>query len=249
MKPVRAAANIAARTSWAAADVQICVEHDAASLARLSGAAKPACDGLIIPYGHPGRVIASTLRSNPLGDHWLIDIELPGDRIVAWSGTIGPELFEPYPPTWMRAGHSAFARFCEQLQPQLAHHHRTLCFHPHSRHVLNDVQTCFNFVASHKGQPFEIALAPASLLEPSMLSDLEDHLRRMFETLGPVCSIVILNDVAASDPDSLDKTIPLGDGLLPRELIGELLRDNLSPDTPIVLAPAKIQQQLQWLGQ
>lgn len=229
--------------------MNICVEHDAGVLARLTGSPRAACDGIIIPYGRPGEIIASTLRSNPLGDAWLLDVDLPGNRVVTWSGTLASGLFDRHPMTWMPPGHKAFREFGEQIRPQLEAHGRTLCFQPHSRHVLSDVQSCINFAREMQGSPFEIALAPALLLEPEMLKDVEDHLRRAFETLDNCCAMAMLSDVVVSENDdgTWCEPVPLGDGVLPRELIRKFIRDHVPPATPIVISSSKIDQQRQWL--
>jgi hypothetical protein len=229
--------------------MNLCIEHDAATLARMTGSPKPACDGLIMPLGNPGEVVALTLRSNPLGESWLFDAEMPGERIVAWSGTLAEDLLERHPMNWMPAGNEAFRAFCAELRPQLETHQRKLCFQPHSRHVLSDVPSCLTFLRSMGDSPFEIALATASLLEPEMLKDVDDHLRRAFESLGGCCAMVMLNDVVARphDDDARCEAVALGDGVLPRELIRQLVRDHVPPQTPIVISPAKLEQQQAWL--
>ena len=224
------------------------IEHDAAMLARMAGHSQPHYDGLIAAHRKLDDILATTMRSNPLGDHWLLDLDSPGDRTVSWSGTLADDIFEAHPATWMRPGRDAFAEFCREVGPQLESRGRTLCFQPHSRHVLSDVQSCVNFLREHEGGPFEIALSPATLLEPSMLPDLDDHLERMFGTLGERCSMVMLNDarVERSHDEQHERCEPvgLGEGIIPMNRLRELVRTQVPDKTPIVLNPQNLEHQI-----
>lgn len=231
------------------------IEHDAAALARMSGSEKPACETILLKHGDARHVLAATLRTNTLDGHWLLDTDVPSSRIVTWSGTLAPSLFESDPRTWMQPGKHALAKFCDEVGPQLRTHQRTICFQPNARHVLNDAPSCLTFLRDRSGQPFEVALAPASMLEPSMLDRLEEHLQRQFEGLGERCAMVILNDVVVvsdGDDDARCETTVLGEGDLPRDVVRRLLRDCVPAGTPIVIdgraGGESIQRQLQWLG-
>lgn len=234
--------------------MKIFIEHDAATLARLSGAARPACDGIIVEHGNASNVLASVLAGNPLGGDWLFDVDSPGDRIVSWSGTLAEGLLDSDPRTWGRPGRAALGEYCDDIAKQLQAHHRRLCFHPHARHVLNDIPSCLTFLRDRSSQPFDIALAPASLLEPSMLDRLDDHLQRHFESLGAQCAMVLMNDVRVADTgEDEPHCMPaaLGEGLFPRDLVRSLLAAHVPPATPIVLdgrqGSAAIARQLEWL--
>jgi hypothetical protein len=231
--------------------VNIFIEHDSQTLAQLSGAAAPNCDGVILQHGQPDIVLASTIRSNPLSEHWLYDLDLPGSRLVTWSGTVADGLFERTPLNWMPQGQRAFNQFCDQLQPQLVQHDRRLCFHPHSRHVLSDVNLCMKFLRERADESLQLALAPSSLLEPSMMADVEDHLTRMFEALGPVCAMVFLNDVvvAETDGDTSCEMVPLGQGILPRKSVLGLMHKHVPAATPIVIGSKGIPAQIEWLNE
>jgi hypothetical protein len=223
------------------------VEQDAKTMARLAGAQPPLCDGLIVRLGRPDDVLAASLRSNPLADNWLWDLEIPTRRIVTYSGTLAPELFDRHPANWMTAGRTALQRLVDQIVPQLRRHDMRLCLQPHSRHILSDAQTCAKFLDRAEGQPLEIALAPASLLEPGMLPAADDHLRRAFEMLGQRCAMVILHDVVLSHDGDALVPAPLGSGLLPRDAVLAGLRTFLPTDVPVVIGPQELATQLQWL--
>lgn len=236
------------------ASVNLHIEHDATLLSKLSGAPKPACDSLIIKHGSANVVLAAALHANPLGGDWLADLDAPASRMLTWSGTLGHALFEPDPRTWMKPGKEALARFCDEIAPQLRQHQRALCFQPHARHVLNDAPSCLTFLRERSGQGFEVAFAPASMLEPSMIDRLEEHLQRLFEGLGDKCPMVMLNDVQVvtnADGDQHCKTTALGEGLFPREVIRSFLNSCVPRDTPIVIdgraGGTSIQRQIDWL--
>lgn len=235
--------------------MNIYIEHNAAMLARLGGAngGAPHCDGLIVRHGKIDDVLAATIRANPLGDSFLIDLDLPAKRIVTWSGTLSEDVHGASPMTWMRPGREKFEQFCNELAPQLKAHDRTICFQPHSRHVLSDVQSCVNFLREQAtvsaAGGFEIALSPATMFEPSMLRDADDHLHRMFETLGERCAMVFLDDVKLHhhDDEPYCEAVPLGEGALPQAVVLDLIEKHVSMTTPIVLQPRSIASQLAWL--
>lgn len=233
--------------------MNVFVEHDAATLAAMAGAPRPGCDGLIVRHGGADDVLAATLRGNPLDrrEGWLIDSELPSRRMVCWSGSLSEEgLFERHPANWLKPGREALAEFCRELAPQLADAGWRLCFQPHARHVLSDPQSCLNLLREFDGGPFEAALSPATMLEPSMLKSIEDHLRRMFEGLGPRCAMVTLSDVVIDESaeEARCELAPLGQGLLPRGVVLDLLRNHVPEGTPIVIGPRSLGDQLAWLA-
>jgi hypothetical protein len=223
------------------------VEQDARMVAEIGNHARPGCDGIIMKLGDPRDVLAVTMRSNPLAGGWLLDADVPSNRVVTWSGTLADDLFGQHPMTWMKAGQDAFASFCDDISPQLERHGMTLCLQPHARHVLSDAQSCARFARVRSGQPFAIAFSPASLLETSMMNQLEDHLRRAFEVLsalGDASPMLMLYDVAEENLQPL----PLGRGVLPRALIHSLLEQYVNSELPVVLLPERIDEQLEWLG-
>jgi hypothetical protein len=58
----------------------------------------------------------------------------------------------------------------------------------------------------------------------------------------------MLSDAKASEDGDSIQAAPLGEGLLPRELVRGLLAEHAPPATPIVLRPQRLEQQLDWLG-
>jgi hypothetical protein len=226
--------------------MNIYVHHDAKALARLVGATHPCCEGVFLGHGAiAGEVLASFADGNPLDETWALDVELPGPRIVVWSGTLATSLFGEEPRTWMRAGRDAFRAFCDAAAPTLVARGRSLAFRPHARHVLSDVQGCISFTRERNGQPFELAVGPTDLLTVPMLDDIADHLSRIIATLAPVTSMFLLHDIVV-DGDLL-KPVPLGQGILPREVLRTLLAEHAPADLPIVLLPQSIAEQRAWI--
>ena len=238
--------------------------HDARTLARLAGAPAPhACDLVAAPLDAPGAPLGAFVGGNPLDDGWAVDAELPGGWLMAWSGTLGGSLFEGTPANWMR-GPTALDALCDALAPQLARHGKRLVLLPHARHVLSDARSALtwwcrrvipgedpNLVRrSPSGpRPFGLALDPGALLEPSMVPDVEDHLRSLLAAFGPRVDLLVLRDarVDPSDPESM-QPCALGEGVLPRGRVRELLEELVPEDVPVAVTGAGLARALEWLG-
>ena len=225
------------------------VLHDARTVAGIAGASTPACESIALSTEDPSRVLFSFVGGNPLSPGWLVDLELPGDRIASWSGNLSSEedLFAAHPHNWMSPGAEALSNMLSELLPQFEQHGRSFCLVPHARHVLNDVQGTINLVRANAGGSLEVALAPAKLLVPSMLDTLEDHLERSFATLSPVASFLLVEDVGL-DPDG-EALVPVefGSGVLDKALLKSAIQRYWPADKPVVLGPGNLHGQLDWL--
>jgi hypothetical protein len=111
-----------------------------------------------------------------------------------------------------------------------------MCFRPHHRHVLSDVQGSLSFLRERQGQPFGIALSPADLLTPDMLKDADDHLARAIGSLGHLADVVMVEDVRPG-PEGLER-VPFGEGVLPVGRYASLIREHVPAATPLVLPAA-----------
>ena len=201
---------------------------------------------IIAPPDQPDAPWAIRAPGNPLGDDWQLPRTEAG-RIICWSGSLADDLFESHPLTWLAPGHDALARFCDAAAPSLCAQSRRVCFQPHARHVLSDPPSVFKFLTDREGLPFDVLFSPAEMFEPSMLGTIEDHLVRMFETLGSRVPAVVLHDVAVSDDGESCIVVPLGDGRFPAPLVRRLIADNCPADLPIILLPDTFDQQRNWL--
>ena len=238
--------------------------HDARTLAALSGApARHACELLALPLASPGSPLGAFVGGNPLAGDWSVDAELPGEWILAWSGTLGGSLFEGTPANWMR-GPAALDALCRELAPQLARHGKRLVLVPHARHVLSDARSALTWWCDRlfPGQRFELlppapggprpiglALDLTALLEPSMVPDVEDHMQSLLASIGPRADAIILRDARPDpcDPESL-APCPLGEGVLPRERTLELIARHVPESVPVAVPGAGLDRALAWLG-
>lgn len=159
------------------------------------------------------------LDGHPIAGDWALP-EAP--HVVAWSGTFADELFETHPHNWLSRGRQTLDAWCEGQRDALNAAGRRVTFLPHARHVLSDAPACRAFVEEHGAGPFGVALAPALLFEESMWPDVEDHLVRILELVGPRCDVVMAG----------------GDDRLPDSLLAELIERCVPSSTPIAMLPA-----------
>jgi hypothetical protein len=87
------------------------------------------------------------------------------------------------------------------------------------------------------------------MLEPSMLEDIEDHMQSLLSSFGPRVDALILRDAAVdpADPERLEPCT-LGDGILPRERLQQLIGLHVPESTPILVPGAGLGRALAWLG-
>ncbi len=217
-------------------------------MASLAKATAPACDGLVCKLGEPDRVAAAWIDGNPLHPTWVATVETPSSRLWCWSGTLAEEPFAIHPPNWMSPGRSSLDAFVQAATTTLRNSAQALCLRPHHRHVLSDVPGCMRLLRENAGIGLHISLAPADLISPDMVKDLPDHLERIFSTLGPRAAIVLLQDLGPIDQHNLLAPVALGDGILPRDQVLQLIKDHVPAETPIVVMPQRLPEQLAWLG-
>ena len=230
------------------ATMNLHVLHESRVLAQLVGGTPPACDALACRLGAPQQVAAAWIDGNPLQDGWLASVEVPGPRLMCWSGSLGPQPFEPHPANWMRPGRTALDALVTRAAAALEAQGVSLCLRPHAHQVLSDAQGCLRFLADHAGLPVQVALAPVDLVTAGMLAELPEHLSRIFTSLGPRAAVVLLEDLRPAEGDEPPGRAPLGQGVLPRDLVLELLRSHVPPETPVIVRAEGLSGQLAWLG-
>jgi len=235
-------------------DVRVYAIHDARTVARIAGADPPTCESLALSVEDPSKVLFSFMGGNPLASNWLAELDLPGDRITCWSGSLAPEaidddgLFTADPRNWMSPGTEALDAFLDGVVQPLERSGRTLCLLPHARHVLSDVQGSINLVRSRAGQPVEVALAPIALLTPSMLEALEDHLERSFDTLSEHAPFLLLHDAIIDTEEERLIPAPLGSGIIEKDILLSMIERHWPTEKPVVLLAENLPAQLEWLG-
>ena len=216
-------------------------------LATLAGVPDAISD-VVVPLGKPNHAMAAILEGNPLSEGWIGALDVPGDTLISWSGTLAEELFGEDPRTWMQYGQTAFTEFCSAVAPALEKSKRTLLFRPHARHVLSDTQSSLDFSRKHEDGPFGLAVSPCDLLVPDMLNTLEDHLERILTFLAPQAQMLFIEDARPSSDGETMERAPLGEGVLPQELVRSLLHTHLPEDMPVILPASQSAAALEWLG-
>src|ERR1051326_4997152 len=163
--------------------------------------------------------------------------------LVLWSGSFGPPpdpargLFPRDFRAWTREGRDALDAACGPLAPELARRGVELVLHPHARHILADPQACLSFLRHREG--VRLLLDPAAFMMRSMLARAEDHLERIFESLGdqPSIAAVVLTNaqrIDRADDDGLGPS-PLHAGLIDTRLIISAWRPPAPPELPVAL--------------
>ncbi len=223
-----------------------------AATARAAGVPDAVFD-LVVPQGLVGGAIATMLPGNPLADDWVMPLDLPGDLMLGWSGTLAaPEegLFGDEPRTWMNEGHARFEAFCDGVRDPLGNSGRRLCFRPHVRHVLSDPQGTLDFLRRRDGEPFGLALSPIDLLTIGMVEDAEDHFTRILESMVPRADLLLLADGRVPDRYDDDsaplEACPLGEGVLPREAIIEAVLTRLPEHAWVVTRASDSATATEW---
>lgn len=173
--------------------------------------------------------------ANPLAEGFTLPD--PGDArvVVLPAGTLadpaeGPEAADPR--NWMGFGRAALDAVVVPLARRLAAEGRRLVLLPHARHVLSDVPSCRRFLADHADLAVGVALAPAALLEPTMVGDVADHLERILRDLAPIAALAWLEDVVVAGDAC--RRVPLGTGILPLAPLFAGISARLPAGTPII---------------
>lgn len=192
---------------------------------------------------------ACRLSGNLLDADWTLPAGSDGPTtLIAWSGSLADTLFERHPHTWMQPGQDALRRVCDALVEPLVTSGRTLNLQPHARHVLSDPQSAINFAREREDGPFGIVLGPTTMLEPSMLGEVEDHLTRAFATLGERAVAVVLQDAVVDATTESLSSVRLGEGEIPGRTVGRLLRSCVPAETPILVHPDDLGRLDAWLA-
>lgn len=213
-------------------------------------------NGEIRPVDQPGDLLAISHRANVLSSAWSPPTGAESATLIVDSGSLADGgLAEPHPMNWMRPGRKALDAWLHRVAPAFESAGGRLLLQPHALHVLSDAPSTAAFLDDHadwreKGV-LGLALDPSSLITPSMLNDVEDHLTRIFERVGPSVDLLLLADLvapeAAETPANTCPGLPLGQGVLPREHVLGLIDACVPPDALIVILPHHFDRQLAWL--
>lgn len=168
-------------------------------------------------------------------ESWMGSIPDEIDFLIAWTGTLGEDLFaRDTPMNWLGPGQAALTAFLAGVSPMLIERGIGLLLRPHCRHVLGDATTARSFLdALDPNYPVGLTLDPASILEPEMCKAGADHCRRTFEILGPIADLVLLT---GAEPDGeAVRSVPLGEGSIGADLLVEQFTEHCREGTPVGL--------------
>src|SRR5690606_1872034 len=144
---------------------------------------------------------------NPLRDPPLAGLD-DLSHVIIWSGTPAPDLTAPDPRTWTGDAIRELHEWCDNVGQRPERSPR-FAFRLHARHVLSDTPGARRFL-TERGEQFGIVLSPATMIEPSMVETLDEHLERMFEGLGDRADFIWLHDVRLDASGEWFDTVPLG---------------------------------------
>lgn len=135
------------------------------------------------------------LRFGNVADPELMP-ETRDSPIVCWSGWLGEAdsaegWFERVPRQWLPSSRAVWDRVAQSAD------RARLILRPHARHLLSDGPGCLNYLRG--GEERRLLLDPVAMLEPEMLPDADDHVRRMLVTLGPLAWGLVVSDVTVRE--------------------------------------------------
>lgn len=174
-------------------------------------------------------------RMNPLREEIDLSGVPDGAWVVCWSGSLADNMFVRDWGTWGDAGMSALKSFCARVAPEFGARGLRLVLRPHARHVLSDAFRCRRIVDENAHGFVGVALDAASMMEHSMLDDVEGHYERAFELLGPVADLVIVTGLARGDEEDGPPGRPPApvEGAF-AEMVGALIGAHVPGRTPVV---------------
>ncbi|NNF42150.1 MAG: hypothetical protein HKN62_03710 [Phycisphaerales bacterium] len=181
---------------------------------------------------------------NPLADGWTPDATAT-PILVMDAGSLADDPLTPHPANWLRPGRAALDAVVARTVAEM--NAERLCLRPHCRQVLSDLPSCRAFQNDHAPDRIGVALAPAAMLEPSMVDDLDEHLERLFAPGPDLWSMVFLSDVRCPSGGVIEAG-PLGSGTLPRETVRRHLAPFVAAGTPIVIEGEDVAGQVAWLS-
>ncbi|MBG80030.1 MAG: hypothetical protein CMJ39_04870 [Phycisphaerae bacterium] len=156
---------------------------------------------------------------------------------VAFSGPSQAEI------PWGAQSWETLTETIKSLDPQPG----VLAMRGHHDHVLADAPACLGWLdrSQRLGLEVGVALTPASMLVPAMMSNLDEHLERMFDYLGPRASVVIIEDLVEGDDGMACHSA--GQGLLPGVTMGQLIDRFVPLETPVIVHSLDLESARGWL--
>ncbi len=205
--------------------------------AALRGSAEPAVDDTgarsILRLAADG--VVRDLNDRDTGGRWsdaaLLDgPPVAGDPALLWSGAPAEG------PPWTAEAAAALAVAIDGARRAGA---GRVLLRTHARHVLCDAQRSLRVASTWRAEAAELALDPAALLEPALLGDAEDHLRRAVAAAAPASAAVVLGNIG----DDGRRGLPLHRGAVDPGLLAQLAAETPAR-VPLLLADEDVDRQL-----
>lgn len=183
-------------------------------------------------------------RAHVLGEHSSEEDGVPNALFSGWleGSDLGDGVFAPDHRLWGPQPWAEFEAALARLAPRGG---PEVWIRPHARHVLSDAQRCLTAARGweERGLAARLLLEPAMLLTEAMLSHAEDHLERIFDTLGdsPRLAAVLLTGAEAVEADSEGersvelRPCPLGRGLIDGSVLARCWKRSGASARPVIL--------------
>jgi hypothetical protein len=166
-----------------------------------------------------------------------------GADLVAWSGGLGDNLFEPDPRTWLPGGWERLRARLDHALPTLLGRGQRLFLRTHARHVISDGPSSARLATWAGESGFATAFFPlldaGAILTTPMRPTAEDHLDRTGDWVNRLASPLgcVLSDWSSDgdDPDRPAAPLPCADWSLPRTPLAHLAQRTISAGLPLGL--------------
>ena len=190
-------------------------------------------------------------QARPMGgtradlDTLLHSLDILGARrIVFWSGTHSPSLYEEHADNAKRESVDTLHDFLTDVVNTTRARHYFLCIEPWHTHVLPDEDAIVRFHGTldpHVQERVRYVLDVPSLMTASRYADCPGTVKRICEKLGPLAGVVHLRDVVMP---------PDGETALPGPCQGKLdypayldaILANVGPDVPAIVRNISIDE-------
>lgn len=120
---------------------------------------------------------------------------LDARRLVSWSGTFSPGLYDDHPDNHTQAGWDALRASVDELAPLLDEAEAILLLEPHYTHVLGDPDSVVRFCVEVNSPYLGVVLDPPNLLSPATWEQQAELIPTAVAALAPYIGLVHLKDM------------------------------------------------------
>lgn len=236
-------ANQVAELGYNALHVHFAAGYDPALARRLASASAESGLAIVAVSGY-----ANPLRPDdaPMGMSFeqfadLIELlpKLNTRRIICWSGTYAPGIFEAHPDNHSLAARARLREQLEALLPLLDETEALLLLAPHHRHVLHNPGVIAEFCAELNSPYLRVLLDLPNLLPPAHWLEHKAKLRTTVAQLAPYVGMLQCQDMCLRNGHA-DLCAP-GQGLLDYPQMLRAVRD-AQLIIPVVVSHTELSQ-------